>query len=139
MICRACGKLLIRRAGERPSVFSARVVCNRVCQIALLRACVREMDSKPVPMPCRGGCGRDVIRTPRLRGHVMCRECENAARCKRSMAYRAKRCEEARRYRILMAAMGFEDFAELLTYLKQLPWVELDGRRMRNLYAEAET
>lgn len=124
--CSACTRRLVRKRGEHPSAWNRRVVCDTKCRALRINSKV------PREVPCLGGCGTLLIR----------RRAHKAARChkcklKWRVAYFERRRREirlqARRYRVLMTALGWDDFDELLEYLRGVPWADVGGVRRRDL------
>jgi uncharacterized Zn finger protein (UPF0148 family) len=134
--CKACQKPLARNDGERNDNWTRRVVCGADCRMRHMANVLRELDATMVSMPCKR-CGKTVVRSSRFHSRGACPKCVDHFRQENSTRYRARRKEESRRYRVLMATLGFDDFAALIDYLRTVPWVEIDGRRVRYLKGAA--
>lgn len=129
--CPACTRKLRRRPGERPSRFATRKSCREACRIKALRAIVARLDAVKHEIPC-GKCGKALRRSSRVK-RATCASCVKEIKAANSDTYRHRVQDEARRYRVLMTALGWDDFGELLEYLRGVPWTDVSGVRRREL------
>lgn len=128
--CLTCGKPIVRREGEHRTNFVRRKYCNRSCgcvQAHRLRGKKRPIKEIPCSV-----CKRPILRAAHF-VDAKCPKCMKEAQRVSENAYHAGIRERSRRYRVLMAALGWTDFAELMQYLRSVPWAYLDGKQIRDL------
>jgi hypothetical protein len=131
----SCKKKLVRRPGETTFNFKRRSHCNRSC------ACVvghrwRGQKRPKVTVPCSRGCGTMIERAVHV-ADAACGTCKHKGHRERENAANRKIKDEVRRYRILMATIGFESFEETMAYLRAQPWTVRAGKRFRDLSGDA--
>jgi endogenous inhibitor of DNA gyrase (YacG/DUF329 family) len=135
MNCPTCHAALVQQKHESPARFAKRKYCSVSCRVVGMVARVRELDAQKVEVPC-SICGAKLLRG-RRRVFFVCRVCAGQRRDRNSKQKLLRDREYARRYRILMTSLGWDDFEELRVYLRSVPWADLDGRRVRDLRGAA--
>lgn len=128
----SCRKKLVRRLGESTTNFKRRSHCGRSCACVLGRR-AKGLKRPKVIVPCSRGCGKMLERAVHL-ADAACEPCKRKGHRERENAANRKARDDARCYRILMATMGFESFAETMAYLRAQPWtILLSDKRVRDL------